>query len=65
MRLTKRQLKQLINEVAMGGVGPGFHGFQANKSVSERVGRGSTSFAAHPRDGLRDGGGGAALARRR
>ena len=29
MKITKRQLKQMINEVTIGGVGPGFHGFRA------------------------------------
>ena len=31
MKITKKQLKQLINEVAMGGVGPGFHGFNQRR----------------------------------
>ena len=31
MKITKRQLKQLINEVALGGIGPGFHGFGQKK----------------------------------
>ena len=28
MKITKRQLRKLINEVSMGGIGPGFKGFQ-------------------------------------
>ena len=31
MKVTKKQLRQLINEVAMGGVGPGFHGFNPGR----------------------------------
>ena len=35
MKITKKELKQLINEVALGGVGPGFHGFQPKAPVNE------------------------------
>jgi len=39
MKITKRQLKQLINEVALGSIGPGFHGFspggKSQQSINE------------------------------
>jgi len=31
MKITKKQLKRLINEVAIGGIGPGFHGFNQGR----------------------------------
>ena len=32
MKITKKQLRKLINEVSMGGVGPGFKGFQPGRN---------------------------------
>lgn len=32
MKITKKQLKNLINEVAMGGIGPGFHNFNHGRA---------------------------------
>ena len=40
MKITKKQLKKVINEVTMGGVGPGFRGFHAgdqHNNINEAI----------------------------
>ena len=53
MKITKRQLRKLINEVSMGGVGPGFKGFQPGrnrKAVITEEENGSGLYHVYQRD---------------
>ena len=53
MKITKRQLRKLINEVSMGGIGPGFKGFQTGgdrKAVITEEERGSGLYGVYQRD---------------
>ena len=53
MKITKTQLRQLINEVAMGSLGPGFVGFRPgtrNRPVITEEEHGSGLYHVYQRD---------------